>query len=85
MRVLCRLLAVIALFSALPAASRPRLWVDGLTVVAGVGTVVLLCAAVDGLQFHRRGHAEVNGDGDLATRNGAGSHSCGSGTARGMP
>jgi hypothetical protein len=42
-------LAAAALLSAIPAAARPWSWVDGLTFVAGLVTLVLLYAAVDGL------------------------------------
>jgi hypothetical protein len=42
-------LAVAALASALPAAPRPLLWVDGLTIGAGLAVLALLYAALDGL------------------------------------
>jgi hypothetical protein len=42
-------LAVVALLCTLPTAPRELTWVDGLTIVAGVVTLALLYAAVDGL------------------------------------
>lgn len=42
-------LAVVALLCMLPTAPRDLTWVDGLTIGAGVGTLALLYAAVDGL------------------------------------
>lgn len=47
--------AAVAVMSGMPVIPRPLLWVDGVTVVAGLATVALLYVAAEGLQFHRRG------------------------------
>lgn len=46
-------IAAAALVGALPAGPRPLLWVDGVTIVAGVGALACLYAAADGLLAER--------------------------------
>jgi len=48
-------LASVAVFSALPVAARPLVWVDFITVAAAVATTALLYAAADQLRVHHRG------------------------------
>jgi hypothetical protein len=64
-------LAAAALASALPISPRPLVWVDGVTIPAGLAVLALLYAALDGLLAHaprvavlrlvRHGHGPVEG------------------------
>jgi hypothetical protein len=45
-------LSGVALVAALPAAPRPLVWIDAVTLVAAVGALALLYAAADGMLAH---------------------------------
>lgn len=57
-------LVVVALVSALPAASRPLTWIDGATVAFGTVTLIFLYAAVDGLMANAPQMAALSGAGE---------------------